>query len=624
MADTPMRRALIAAAWLLLLIVGLWLYDTYINAGDDEPDAAVALLIGDDVSSSDPLVTIWTDAAREEGIRMQVVSASGLLRPTMSLKRSDFAGIILPDTVIKKAGAPLLKRLTEYVESGGKLMPVYDAATHTIAGNYFPDRAPLSEMVGVDYALYDSLQDHIGESGYIWGEHADMKALRIPPGKSQALSKLPPNMRAERPETITGYQYGALRYASFATRGNYRGRRLLSSATGGLVAGYHVHGKGGVLFVNLPLGYLKGQTDGLLLHCFLRYFADDILALPTLSAAPDARGGLVFNWHVDSNAAIGPMNDADKLGMMQQGPFSIHFTAGPDARKFGDGLGLDLEHNAVMQNWIKRLKARGDALGDHGGWIHDYFGLNVNDNNQAQMERYLTMNDRVVSALNGGPVREYSAPVGTQPKWVTAWLEKHGFVAYYFVGNGGMAPTRSYRDGKLDTKKIWSFPVLTFGKVASFEEAAENDIPEEDMSTWLQEVSDYAGDTETIRTFYSHPPGFRRYPNAIRSWFAHTADLITHQRFRWYTMTQAADFLNRRERTSWHIEQDGDRCIVEAEHPDDLDRLAWRFPKSAYQRPVLEKGSGSVQDDDKYWLVVANPGKILRISTKRLNRGGLH
>ena len=57
-------------------------------------------------------------------------------------------------------------------------------------------------------------------------------------------------------------------------------------------------------------------------------------------SVPDGVGGLVLNWHVDSNAAIKPLQEMSSWTLMQQGPYSIHITAGPDAGKAGDTEGL--------------------------------------------------------------------------------------------------------------------------------------------------------------------------------------------------------------------------------------------------------------------------------------------
>ena len=623
MAKSPLQRAVLAIVVLLILIAGSGVYLATDNHSQDDPGSVIALLVPDNVKANEPLIAIWLDAAREEGIRMEAVTDSEFLRPSLKRARREYAGIIMPDTVHKSANAVLLQRLGEYTRNGGKLMLVYDAATQTPAGTYYSQKAPLSDMVGVDYALYDTLLGHTSELGAVWGSHATMMKLGIPPGKTQHLQSNLAKNETNDQEVISGYQYGVLSYSSFVVRGDFSGEQLLSTRDGSLAAGYKAVGKGGLLFVNLPLGYLKGQTDGLLLHGFLHYFAETILKFPVLSAAPNGQGGLVFNWHIDSNAAIAPIQELGKLGVLSQGPFSIHITAGPDARKVGDGLGLNLTQNPVMLEWVKRFKQRGDAIGDHGGWIHDYFGLNVTEENRAQMEKYLDMNNRAIESVIGTKVREYSAPVGTQPKWVTEWLESHGFVAYYFIGNTGMAPTRSYREGELFTPKIWSFPVVTLGNVASFEEFYETEVPEKRVADWLIQISDYSADNGTIRTFYSHPTGFHYYTKAIKAWFAHTQRLLDEHRFRWYTMSQIADFLNVREQTNWHISQQGNARIIEAENPVGLDHMTWKFPKSGYEKPVFVQGEGAVAGNAQYWLAIAGHGKVVRISSQ-LNKDTRH
>jgi len=605
---------------LCIATCGIYFYVTKFAPIQNKDTAitSIALLIEDNFKTSDPQVAVWADAAKEEGIPLKIISTSQFLRPTPFRSGEEYAGIIMPDSVAKIASQVLVDRLGEYTRGGGKLMLVYDAATRSQAGKYYPERAPLSNLAGIDYVLYDTLQAYIGESGAVWGNKTELDALFIPPGKSHPFEQSVEGLEMRNAEAIVGYQYGNLRYNSYITRGEYGGKRLLSSASGSLIAGYKQQGQGGVLFVNLPLGYLKSQTDGLLLHNFLRYFSESILSLPSLSPVPEGKGGLIFNWHVDSNAAIRPITNLENTGILNQGPFSIHFTAGPDAREFGDGLGLNLEKNIAMQSWMQRFKERGDALGNHGGWIHDYFGLNVSENNQQEMEKFLKLNNKIVAAANGAPIREYSAPQGNQPKWITAWLETHGYVAYYFTGNGGMGATRSYREGKLWTSNIWSFPAMTFNKIASFEEAEKAEINQEEMLEWLTQLTNFTSDHGVVRTIYSHPPGFQQYAKTIDGWFARTAELQREKRFSWYTMTQIADFLNRRELVEWRTKKLGATFFIEAKHPTDLKQFTWKIPKHSFSKPVIKKGSATIVERDKYWLVVSNNGKVLELMYKNL------
>lgn len=622
MSLTSSFRSTFSRMLLVLVIItaSAWLYWQLTAKQRETNHVLIALLTPDNISVTNPMVSIWINAAKEDGIWLKAISASSFLRPDLFIQDSDYAGVIIPDSILQSVGPMLLAGLKKYIQRGGKLMLVFDAATLTLSGNYYPLKAPLSKLAGIDYALYDSLQDKTTESGAVIGSRVTLAKLGIPPGKSLPFTTTNPKLAPLEPYAIAGYQYGYLRYSSFITHGDFTGEPLLYTASGGIAAGYHPVGPGGVLFVNIPLGFLGGHTDALLLHSFLDYFARNLLELPTLSAAPDGIGGLIFNWHVDSSAAMASLAQLDAMGLMKQGPYSIHFTAGPDLNRVGDGLGLDIAHNAKIQLLIKRFQSRGDAIGSHGGWMHNYFGRTVSNSNQATMAKYLTMNDQAIQAITGVPVREYSAPLGKQPEWVTAWLEAHGFVAYYFDGNTSTAPTRSYRNGQLFTPKIWSFPIITFGTASSFEEFSDKNMANQMVLNWLDQISDYTADNGTIRTFYSHPPEFLLYRQVIFKWLQHTQQLLNQKRFKWYTMTRVADFLTRRELTVWHILSRDNEQIIEASNPVSLEHLSWELPVARYSRPKIEKGTAVIMKQHNFWQVTADKETTLRFSSHILKK----
>lgn len=592
-------------------------------ANDSVPKTEIVLLIHDSISKTDPRVDLWRDAALEKGLPIRLMHDSEYLRPWVH--RSSYAGVILPDQVHRMVSDMLLYELREYVEQGGKLMLVYDAGTKTQNNFYAAGKSVFSSLAGIDYALYDRLREGTIVWGPVAGSRAGLDALGVPPGKyvtTGKYRKAHPLFAAVRNRrdplrVLSGYQQPNVTYPGFVTGDVYRGSPLLISPTVGLVAGYRALKKGGVLFVNLPLGYLKGRTDGLLLHGFLHYFGVGLLSLPTLAQVPDGVGGLVMNWHVDSNAALKPIADMEALGIYAQGPYSIHITAGPDARRIGDGLGTDVPDNQKIRKWIQDTVRRGDRIGDHGGWIHDYFAKGAAENNRQQYEKYLFLNTRALEQASGTSIQEYSAPAGNQPEWVTAWLEEHGFLAYYFTGNAGMGPTRSYRDGRLAHKRIWSFPVLTFASMASFEEMRANGVGEREAGRWLTAVTNFSADRRVCRLVYFHPPGAMFYPGAMRAWLAHSAGLIRAKRFHWYVMSDLARFLNDRERVAWTVaSRRGDR-IFTASHPQNLAHQTWILPKPAYGRPRVVLGNADVSEDRHQWLVTARGGRELQFESQR-------
>jgi hypothetical protein len=581
----------------------------------------ILLLLPDNASDKDAQVQLWLDAASEEGLHMQVVRDSALLDPMFQLRS---AGLIVPDQVHREANDALVGALHRYAEQGGKLMIVYDACTWDLQGRYARHSSRLSDLAGVDYALYDRFGTDSITSGPIWGTTAAMQSLSIPPG-----SYMPQTARKERSplrkvalrsgpervedrEELVGYLYGELEYPSFQTAGAFHGKAFLESATG-LVAGEKKHGAGDVLFVNLPLGYLVTRTDGLLLHSFLRYFALQMLHVPALSGVPDGVGGLVMNWHIDALSALKPMAMLRKAGIFDNGPFSFDITAGPDVDEFHDGKGLSLNNNPQARSWIEFLRERGDEIGSHGGWIHNYFGRNVSDSNEDSFQKYLLLNKTAVESASGQAVSEYSAPLGNQPEWVTQWLEKNNVIAYYFTGDAGMGPTRVYRDHGRDGNDIWAFPILHFGADACLEEMHSRSVSGAEVENWLLNVTDFASQLHLARLIYSHPIGAVGYINALQTWLQHADQLTAAHQFRWYTMTSLAEFLNARQEVSWHFTPHGTGLQLTAKHPRTLQHQAWMVPERQFQQPKVTEGAADIRDQDGYWIVAAKDCKRLKV-----------
>ncbi len=644
----------------------------------------------------------WKNAASEEGIQLKVITDSDLLR-SQDINPREHRGIILPDTLHATISKALVQKLKNYVETGGQLMLVYDAGTRTPGGTYYDNHSPFSEMVGINYAIFSRVGNSPTVLSYVGQDKAILDKLGIPPGKSVASYTCPcphPNFRV-----ISGYGYGALTYSHFVTTGDYSGTPLLLSPTNQLIAGINSVGKGKVLFVNLPLTYLWSQTDSMLMHTFLRYFSVDMLHLPVLSTAPKAVGGIIMNLHLDSNATITPIQTLYDHGVFKQGPYSIHITAGPDCNEIGDGLGLNVLQNRVIQHWIRYFQKSGHSIGNHGGWIHNYFGLNINENNKDQFEKFLPLNDQALEQITGQKLVEYAAPVGNQPNWVTRYLESHGSKAYYTTGNSGVGATHNFRDGRFDADTIWAFPVLPFGKYAAFEEFGQAGLPESEVTPWLIDSTRFMASRHVIRLIYYHPPGavgsitgydlrlashlptqkltsvavitqnpaalfhfdqdgrvkkilnesqlkaiglgnflkknispdtwisikknlsteklreidalthanggqlevspLPSYLNSIKTWLNEAKTLADKGSFRWYTMTDVANFMDKRRKVRWGVALQNAVQTVQATHPTTLENLAWLIRKDTCTKPSIVVGTGTIGEDEGNWIVTA-------------------
>ncbi|KGR93193.1 polysaccharide deacetylase family protein [Burkholderia pseudomallei] len=420
-------------------------------------------------------------------------------------------------------------------------------------------------------------------------------------------------------EGISGYVYGFLTYPSFVTQGTYSGTALLTSPNFGLVAGYNPYGSGGVLFVNLPLSYLEGQTDGMPLHGFLHYFTTNVLSMPHLSLEPKAQAGMVLNWHFCAEEMIQPALYLKSLGTWNNGPFSIVVTAGPDDAAIGDGLGINLTNNTQAKQLMQYLLGLGHNIGSHGGWDHDYWGANASETDQSTFQQYLTLNHQAVQSVTGKPDVEWAAPEGNTPTWAVTWLESNGYSGYYFTGHTGMAQTRAYRNGALLNPGIWAFPVMPFGKYATFEEFQEFGVSTTDITNWYKSLMNFVVANRTTRLIYMHPLGASWYPNILSTIFNYAKTLIATGQYKWYTMDQLTQFDRRRLLVTWTATDTGSGWSFSASQPTSLQDMTWLLPKNAYQLPVVTGGAAIVVTTDPTdWLVIAGAGTALTFTSAKV------
>ena len=621
------------ALCLLPALIGVRAYFAYSTDPAGDPVDNISLLVPDDIGPNHPVVREWMDAAGEEGLHLSLLHDSEFLSPLQRTK--PIAGLIIPDLIHRSANATLVGALHEYVHKGGDLMVVYDACTYDLANHFARVQSRLSDLVGVSYALYDRYRTDSIHWGSVWGEASTMRELGIPPGKyiparqvdtgtRRALQKvdLPDGAANEQPDreamALSRYEYGDLSYPAFRTNADFDGKILLRTS-GGIGAGVRKDNLGHVLFVNLPLSYLESRTDGLLLHSFLRYFGVKLIGLPYLSSVPDGIGGMVFNWHIDAKAMAPPLQKLVAAGIFNRGPFSVHFTAGPDDDQFGDGKGLNVGHDPQTDALIRELMRRGHSIGSHGGWIHNYFGEHVSDDNEQEFSKYLQWNAAAIEKVTGKPVTEYSAPLGNHPAWVSHWLEKNHIDSYYFAGDTGMGPTQVYRDSVRDGNNIWAFPIVHLGRYASLEEMGFANLDPQYIQDWLDGVADFVADDRSARLIYTHSFGATRYIAILQQFLKHTDQLQRDHRFQWYTMSQLADFLNVRKAVQWSlVEPKGTgSLLLKASNPNGLNHETWVFPKVLFEPPRIRRGRVQLSSDGTRWLVDAGDSKDILVEIKR-------
>jgi hypothetical protein len=310
---------------------------------------------------------------------------------------------------------------------------------------------------------------------------------------------------------------------------------------------------------------------------------------------------------VSTATALIPKN----MGVWNHKPFSIHITAGPDTIVPGDKLGFDLPNNLTVQQHLRNFVTQGHEVGNHGGWIHDYYGDNANETNQAQFEPYLVLNRNAVQAVIGKGSTEYSAPQGNNPLWAVTWLQQNGVNSFYSLSHTGSAVTRSYRGGGLPHPAMWAVPVTPFGVAATFEEFEELMFTEAEINQWYKDLMDFASNNETNRMIYAHPPGAVEFPNVMNTMLQYAKTQQAAGKFRWYTMSRLRNFMVQRSNTTWQsaIAPNGMMRVTASNTTTNLVNLTWAYPKTKYSRPVAVSGTMTIVDQGTDWLVRITAGK---------------
>ena len=623
----PAFRTWAGVLVIALLVVGATIWRQAKSVNSSQPYGVITLLIPDSADSNTPEVQIWTDAASERGILLQPQRVSDWMRGVNYAGAAAGSSIIVPDTFHRQMSDAAVQTIYRVVEAGGNAMVVQDGGILDERGSYTHGASRFSDLVGVQYGNYDLLKEHLSYYDEIRGAPTVMERLGIPPGRyldAQAAAKL---LSADHPDLgalngpfttlVAGYTRDSQRFAILKTNRAVRDGILLESTNGDIVASVQRHGKGTSVFVNLPLTYLMQRTDGIFLHGFLRFYAQEIVGQPTLMASPNGRGSLVLNWHNDDRNAISFLQTLQDAGIFAHGHQSMHFTAGPDVNTPGDGRGMDLDNNPDAQAMLSLLRDQGHTIGNHGGWIHNLFGDQASDQNGDEFVQYLDdNNDAVTRANKGEQPREYSAPMGNQPLWVFDWMAQHGVEAYYYSGNVGMPPTRVWM-GTRRMGKAWAFPVLTYGQVASAEEASFQKMPLPEFDAWLQEVARFIEQQGVMRLSYFHPIGAVTYLPAVKNYIDAVQACTDRGRCQFISMSEAAEFLNRRENVQWALRHDADHDTLVASHPESLNTMTWKIPLARYTEVTVTSGKAHIERTETAWRVQAEEGKELTLQLRR-------
>jgi hypothetical protein len=591
-----MRRVwvVVAVALLVLAVVRV------AQLSDAVPSEIVPVVLvdGNEETTEDPVLNAYRSILQEEGI----AAVTHPLRRLMELEPDEavraYPSLIFAEGATRRYPKTVLSWISRYIAEGGHILFVYDSGTLRPDGTYY-FKALWASLTGVNYYRYDELGDQSLTRGF----------LRFSTDEAAA-SLHWPSAKLDVERYVVGYHYGRLRYPmSVALVEDEHVEVLLHGVTdqGDTVPvvtrrrGADL-GQGCVVFANLPLGALKGDSDDLIARAVLRMFLLDSAQTVHISPTPQGIGGLVINWHVDASMEWENLPVAMKEGwMLPELKSSIHITAGEFCDEPDDGKGFDA--CGVGRPLTEKLMEYG-TLGSHGGWGHNWYAAHldpqeIGDFTNEQMEKYIRMNNECLASVAGYPIREYSAPNGVHPQPDnTLFLEREGVVAYYYAGDGGGTPNRTFLRGKMITPNVIAFPVMPRRIHASLEELHRARVSDAEVEAWMKQLADFAVETRTLRLWYSHPYDIPRYEKATRNFFHHVAELQRKGALTVRPMSEYADYLLRVvDVTQSQTRSDDGSLIVRLSHPKGLRELCLSVPSSRYSVKDAPKATQTERGD---------------------------
>lgn len=512
----------------------------------------------------------WESVFREEGVPHTWVSTTDLSLLSGADAADRYLALVFPDALVRHMPADVAERVGEYLDAGGDVAVVYDPGIREPDGA-FRSGGLLAPYVGVEYLRYRQDPDRAYVEGNVHFATEELASeWGIPPGKLY------------RGEVVGGYAYGSLTYPMANAEVTATDLELIAESDGVPVITLRDVGEGTAMWVNLPLGYLKAYSDDLPLRALMRTFLFDVAGVPHLVPAPGGIGGLVIDWHIDSAVEWEGIPSLIRNDLVRRGlPMQFDVTAGPDRDEPGDGLGFDACGKGRED--LERLLAFGE-VGAHGGWGHNLFSEGLEDRTLSRDEatELLALNVDCLVEVAGSPVRGYAAPNGVHPQpMMTELLEAEGVVGYYYTGDTGSPPNRTFFDGEMVSDRVWAFPVMPNGLFASIGEMVKNGRRPREIERWLRGTLDYAVQQRSIRLVYSHP--YDLLPARYQRVFGRFLDRVEEERDRGALtvepMSGYVAFLDRFLATRATFAQDGAGLTVVLENPGGLRDITVALPK---------------------------------------------
>lgn len=600
-----MKKLKVVILFLLFALVVYYLVSRIPAEPKDKNDINVLFIYNKIHSSSHSYVLdAYRSVMEEEGIPVKFSAPAFVLPKEPAEVVRYYPVIIMADGIARSMPTDLRFWMKEYMEKGGNLAVIFDAGTKDLRDNY-RNNATFDQLIGIDYLLYNKLPDSnsANTTAYIrFRDRAAADFFGIPPGKIDGKF------------FINGYSYGQLIFPIARVRPMTgdppSGEEIYAYAEtdAGDVYPLVVLRKvfaGNLLYVNLPLGHLKAHADDLMIRAIMRTFLYKIACVPHLLNTPNGKGGLVINWHIDWSEDWAGLEFMRENGYFTPNiKYSIHNTAGPFTDKPGDGVGFDACGKG--RSYLKPVLKYG-TLGSHGGWAHNWFYRNILDGTfgEKEIEKYVVKNNNCLRSISGYPVIEYSAPNGVHPQpLLTQILERNGIIAYYYTGDSGSAPNRTFFNKQMISPNVIAFPVLSYRQTASFFEMKREGVTPGDFQKWGLELVDYLIENRTVRLIYSHSYDVEPYfPREFKRIIDRVDQASREGHLLAKPMSYFAKFMRRFLKTSYRFTAIETGLRIHVANPAGLREIVVAVPVKNLERPVFKRNDIHVDRDDNYYYL---------------------
>lgn len=594
-------KKLYAVILAIFLVISVYSFFIYNQERDIELDNKIKVILAvneNTVRNDDRILKGYESVLQEEGIPYKIIDIYELqhLQPSILVKNNP--AVIFPDKLADNLPQELAMWLHDYLEHGGCGLIIYDAGSLNKRGKYLGD-AVFRGLLGFNYSTFRNNTDAAFVHGYLEFLSEEKRDLfQVPVGKTiDGIS-------------LSGYHYGKLIYPMrnieiqedieeddmYAWSVTEDGRKIPGIVKRNI-------GSGKLFYVNLPLGAMKIDSDDLPLRSVLRTVLFDFAKMPHVLNVPDGKGGIVINWHIDSNVEWYFLPRMIQKGLLRENiPMSFHITAGDFRDNPGDEMGFLVTKYPGRELSVQLMPY--GVVGSHGGWAHNWYGYGIETGRlgDSDIDKYIKMNNDAIESVTNKKITEYSAPIGVFPQpYNTKVLEKLGVEVYYYTGDSGSSINRTFYNGEMVSEKVLAFPIVPAGIYASLGEMYElGHYKSPEVLTWLKSIPDYGRNNRTLRLFYSHPYDIEAYEETF---FEFLDYLDTEQRkgsVAVMTMTDAARFFQRMLRTEYYFKNDNGLTVV-LNNTEGLNDITIAIPKKELQ--FLAKPHIKMEEDNIYYYL---------------------